>query len=85
MWNRSFYFFLIGLLSSHGAMSIDKLFSLLQLVLQAASQQGSAGISLTSREMVFVTSIPGLRQFLQQLHDQGEIDIIDGMYSVAKR
>jgi hypothetical protein len=74
-----------GLLNSHGAMSIDKLFSLLQLVLQAASQQGSAGISMTSREMVFATTISGLRQFLQLLHDQGDIDIIDGMYSVAKK
>ena len=66
-------------------MSIDKLFSLLQLVLQAASQQGSSGISVTSSEMAFVSTVPGLRQFLQLLHEQGEVDIIDGLYSIAKR
>jgi hypothetical protein len=66
-------------------MSIDKLFVLLQMVLQAESNSGNTSLSLTSREFAFATSLPGLRQFMQQQADQGVIDIIDGLYSVSRK
>lgn len=72
-----------GLLKSHGSMSLDKLFSLLQLVLQAALTEGSgAGSAVTSKDLNFVSNASGLRQFLQSLSDNGKIDIVDGMYSL---
>lgn len=73
----------VGLLKSRGAMSLDKLFSLLQLVLQAASTDGGgSGGAVTSKDLSFASQPSGLRQFLQTLSEQGKIDIVDGLYSM---
>jgi hypothetical protein len=75
--------YIVGLLKSRGSMSLDKLFSLLQLVLQAASSDGAgSGSTVTSKDLAFVSQSSGLRQYLHTLSEQGKIEVVDGMFSL---
>eukprot|EP01039_Chlorochromonas_danica_P006937 gene6937-7676_t len=66
-----------GLLQSHGSMGVDRLGSLLHHILSASS-------SINPQDCAFATTIAGLRQFLHTLVDRGVLEVVDGLYSLAR-
>ncbi len=61
-----------GLLSSHGGMSLERLHTMLKLVV------GSGG-----GDARFDMNLVELRRYLQSLADQFQIEIVDGVYSAV--
>lgn len=66
-----------GLLSSHGSMGVDRLCSLLQIILTASSASNPTDYS-------FATNMASLRQFLNDLVNKGVLEVVDGLFSLAK-
>jgi hypothetical protein len=64
------------LLKSRGPMTLDRLFSSLQFLLQAALAENT---SLTTKDFHFVNQMIALRQFLQTIPS---VECLDGVYSV---
>lgn len=65
-----------SLLKSHGKLSIDRLFTSLQYLLQAAIADNT---KLTTKDFYFANQIMSLRQFLQNIN---EVDCLDGIYTL---
>jgi hypothetical protein len=65
-----------SLLKSHGKLSIDRLFTSLQYLLQAAIADNT---KLTTKDFHFANQIMSLRQFLQNIN---EVDCLDGIYTL---
>jgi hypothetical protein len=64
------------LLKSRGPMTLDRLFSALQFVLQADLAENTG---LTTKDFNFANQMISLRQFLQTI---ANIECLDGVYSV---
>eukprot|EP01036_Dinobryon_divergens_P029650 gene29650-38775_t len=69
-----------GLLSSNGTMTLDRLYTMLKLLVAG----GSSGIS-NSGDARFDMNPAQLRQFLQALVDRSVIDLVDGLYMPCKK
>lgn len=65
-----------GLLKSHGSMGVDRLCSLLQLILKNANASATDTI---------VSNIASLQQFLRTLVDRGVLEVVNGLYSLTKQ
>lgn len=80
--------FVHGLLRAHGAMALDRLQTMLTMMLRAVAENGGihvAKMNLTSTDFEFVQHRPSFLQFLQGLIDRGVLDIDSGMYCEPKR
>lgn len=66
-----------GLLTSHGSMGVDRLCSLLHFILMANT-------SLSAADYEFAVNIASLRQFLNVLVDKGMLEVVDGLFSLAR-
>ncbi len=67
-----------GLLASHGAMGLDRLHMLLQLI------RSSAGDPSSAEEGSFAATASALRQFLLSMVDKGVLEVVDGLYALHK-
>lgn len=80
--------FVRGLLRSHGAMPLDRLQTMLTLMLRAAIENGGMHMqkfTLTSADLVFIQHRPSFMSYLQHLVDRQVLDVENGMYSEHKR
>ena len=67
-------------------MSLDRLHSLLQMLLRAVIESGSAGSdNVNERDLYFAQQPGSLRQFLQAMIDQAQVEVIDGLYSLSQQ
>jgi hypothetical protein len=65
-----------SLLKSHGTMTLDRLFSSLQFLLQAAISDNS---KFTTKDFHFTNQMISFRNFLQSIPD---VDCLEGIYSL---
>lgn len=80
--------FVRGLLRSHGAMPLDRLQTMLTMMLRAAIENGGMQMqkfTLTSADLAFVQHRPSFMAYLQHLVDHQVLDVDNGMYSERKR
>lgn len=68
-----------SLLKGHGSLTIDRLFTSLQLLLQAAMTENT---TLTTKDFAFVNQIMSLKQLLQSIN---EVDCLEGVYSLRQQ
>jgi len=76
-----------GLLTSHGTMSLDRLYTMLKLISTTAGRNaaaGTAGSNSSSSDGAFDMNAQQLRAYLQSLVDRRTIECTGGLFSMVK-